>query len=128
MALISTRPLSLPSAGAFPLPVHLKLGELLSMIRIPMGSIAILLISLFESTPSRKRSFKRPRHPWSLVKEWPLEKYDREVAYEEIKTIMGQSLDDAGAKTFIKPNANSIAGWRAKQVSDFLLSIFWFMA
>ena len=127
MALISTRPLSLPSAGAFPLPVHLKLGELLSMIRIPMGSIAILLISLFESTPSRKRSFKRPRHPWSLVKEWPLEKYDREVAYEEIKRIMGQSLDDAGSKSCNRPNANSIAGWRVKQVSDFLLSILLLM-
>ena len=42
MALNSTRPLSLPSAGAFPLPVHLKLGELLITIRIPMVSIAIL--------------------------------------------------------------------------------------
>ena len=41
----------------------------------------------------------------------------REVAYEEIKTILMQSLDEAGAKKFIKPNANSIAGWRTKQVS-----------
>ncbi len=35
--------------------------------------------------------------PWSLVKEWPLDEYDREVAYEEIKTIMTQSLDEAGS-------------------------------
>ena len=83
--------------------------------------------SLFESTPSRKRGFKRPRLPWSLVKEWPLEKYDREVAYEEIKRIMGQSLDDAGSKSCNRPNANSIAGWRVKQVSDFLLSILLLM-
>ena len=54
---------------------------------------------------------------WSLVKEWSLDEYDREVAYEEIKTILTQSLDEAGSKTFIKPNANSIAGWRPKQVS-----------
>jgi hypothetical protein len=45
------------------------------------------------------------------------DEYDREVAYEEIKTILTQSLDEAGSKTFIKPNANSIASWRQKQVS-----------
>ena len=55
--------------------------------------------------------------PWSLVKEWSLDEYNREVAYEEIKTILTQSLDEAGSKTFIKPIANSIAGWRPKQVS-----------
>ena len=74
--------------------------------------------SLFDSPSTRKRGFKRPRQPWSLVKEWSLDEYDREVAYEEIKTIMSQSLDEAGSKIFIKPNANSIAGWRPKQVSD----------
>jgi hypothetical protein len=79
--------------------------------------------SLFESTPTRKRGFKRPRQPWSLVKEWSLEEYDREVAYEEIKTILTQSLDEAGAKIFIKPNANSIAGWRTKQVRYAFLSL-----
>jgi hypothetical protein len=63
--------------------------------------------SLFDSTTSRKRGFKRPRQPWSLVQEWDLEKNDREVVYEEIRTIMGQSLDEAGAKSFIKPNAIS---------------------
>ena len=73
--------------------------------------------SLFDSPSIRKRGFKRPRQPWSLVKEWSLDEYDREVAYEEIKTIMSQSLDEAGSKTFIKPNANSTAGWRPKQVS-----------
>ena len=73
--------------------------------------------SLFDSPSVRKRGFRRPRQAWSLVKEWSLDEYDREVAYEEIKTIMSQSLDDAGSKTFIKPNANSIAGWRTKQVS-----------
>jgi hypothetical protein len=75
--------------------------------------------SLFDVTPTRKRGFKRPRQPWSLVKEWNLEQYDMEVAYEEIQTILGQSLDEAGSKTYIKPNANAIAGWRAKQVSYF---------
>jgi hypothetical protein len=79
--------------------------------------------SLFDSTPTRKRGFKRPRLPWSLVKEWNLEEYDREVAYEEIKTILGHSLDEAGSKTYIKPNANAIAGWRAKQVSNFFHSL-----
>ena len=29
--------------------------------------------SLFDETPTRKRGFKRPRLPWSLVKEWNLE-------------------------------------------------------
>jgi hypothetical protein len=81
--------------------------------------------SLFDphSPSTRKRGFKRPRTPWSLVKEWALDEYDREVAYEEIKTIMAQSLDEAGTKIFIKPNANSIAGWRSKQVSYSFLSI-----
>jgi hypothetical protein len=73
---------------------------------------------LFDSTSTRKRCFKRPRQPWSLVKEWSLVDYDREVAYEEIKTIMTQCLDEAGSKIFIKPNSNSIAGWRTKQVSE----------
>ena len=73
--------------------------------------------SLFDPPSSRKRGFKRPRMPWSLVKEWSLVDYCREVVYEEIKTIMAQSLNDAGSKIFIKPNANSIAGWRPKQVS-----------
>jgi len=73
--------------------------------------------SLFDPPSSRKRGFKRPRMPWSLVKQWSLGDYDREDVYEEIKTIMAQSLNDAGSKIFIKPNANSIAGWRPKQVS-----------
>ena len=79
--------------------------------------------SLFGSPSTRKRGFKRPRQPWSLVNEWSLEEYDREVAYEEIKTILTQSLDEAGSKIFIKPNANSIAGWRAKQVRYAFLSL-----
>ena len=73
--------------------------------------------SLYDSTSNCKHVFKRQRQPWSIVKEWSLDEYDREVAYEEIKTILTQSLDEAGSKTFIKPNANSIAGWRPKQVS-----------
>jgi hypothetical protein len=80
--------------------------------------------SLFDETPTRKRGFKRPRLPWSLVKEWNLEEYDREVAYEEIQTILAHSLDAAGSKTYIKPNANAIAGWRAKQVSYLFHSFF----
>jgi hypothetical protein len=52
-------------------------------------------------------------------KQWSLAEYDREVAYEEIKAIVEQSLDDAGRKVFVKPtgNPNSITGWRRKQVS-----------
>jgi hypothetical protein len=83
--------------------------------------------SIFDATPSRKRGFKRPRKPWSLVKEWNLDEYDREVTYEEIKTIMAQSLDEAGEKSFIKPNSNAIAGWRAKQVSYFFLILFLYL-
>ena len=78
--------------------------------------------SLFDSPATRKRGFRRPRQPWSLVKEWSLDEYDKEVVYEEIKTVMTQSLDDAGKKIFIKPNVNSIAGWRPKQVSYSFLS------
>ncbi len=81
--------------------------------------------SLFDETPTRKRGFKRPRLPWSLVKEWNLEEYDRKVAYAEIETILAHSLDEAGSKTYIKPNANAIAGWRAKQVRYFCHSLFY---
>ena len=42
--------------------------------------------SLFDPPSTRKRGFKRPRMPWSLVKEWSLVDYDREVVYEEIKS------------------------------------------
>jgi hypothetical protein len=81
--------------------------------------------SLFESTPTRKRGFFRPRLPWSLVQEWDLGKNDRGAVYEEIRNIMGLSLDEAGSKSFIKPNANAIFGWRSKQVSCFFpASIF----
>jgi hypothetical protein len=75
--------------------------------------------SLFESTPIRKRGYLRPRLPWSFVQEWDLEKNEWEAVYEEIRIILRQSLDEAGAKSFIKPNANVIAGWRSKQVSCF---------
>jgi hypothetical protein len=44
--------------------------------------------SLFDSIPSRKRGFKRPRQPWSLVKQWKLDQYDREV---------GRNQDNYGA-------------------------------
>jgi hypothetical protein len=40
---------------------------------------------------------------------------------------MGHSLDEAGSKSYIKPNANSIAGWRVKQVSCFFLFIITFV-
>ncbi len=36
--------------------------------------------SLYDSPSTSKRGFKRPRMPWSLVKEWSLDEYDREVA------------------------------------------------
>ncbi len=71
----------------------------------------------FDSPPSCKRGFRRPRKPWSLVKEWSLDESDREVAYEEIKAIMEQSLEDAGPKVFVKSNPNTIAGFCQKQVS-----------
>ena len=115
--LISTRPLSrcLPSVS----PVEIR------KVYVPVyDSDDVDRDSLFDPPSTRKRGFKRPRYPWSLVKEWCLVEYDREVAYEEIKTIMTQSLDEAGSKIFIKPNANSIAGWRPKQVSRSFLSIF----
>ncbi len=71
---------------------------------------------LFDSPPSRKRGFRRPRKQWSPVKEWSLQEYDREVAYEEIKAILEQSLEDAGPKVFVKSNPKAIAGFRQKQV------------
>ena len=45
--------------------------------------------SLFDpqSPSTRKRGFKRPRTPWSLVKEWALDEYDREVAYEKSRQL-----------------------------------------
>jgi hypothetical protein len=76
---------------------------------------------LLDSTATNKHGFKRLLLAWSLVKEWKLDQYDREVAYEKIKTITAQSWEEAGAKTFIKPNANSIAGWQVTQVSCFFL-------
>ena len=79
--------------------------------------------SLFDFQSSHKRGFKRPRLPWCLVKEWDLHEYDQEVAYEEIRIIMEQSLIDAGSKVFMRPNSNSIAGWRPKQVIYALFSI-----
>jgi hypothetical protein len=72
--------------------------------------------SLLGSPLSYKRGFKRPRLPWCPVQEWDLDECDQEFAYEEIRTIMEQPLIDAGSKVFIKPNSNSIAGWRSKQV------------
>ena len=71
---------------------------------------------MFDSPPSRKGGFRRPRKPWALVKEWSLVEYDRAVVYEEIKAIMEQSLDDVCPKGFVKPNPNSIAGFCQKQV------------
>ena len=72
--------------------------------------------SLFDSQSSHKRGFKRPRLPWCLVKEWDLDDCEQELAYEEIRRIMEQSLIDAGSKVFMRPNSNSIGGWRPKQV------------
>jgi hypothetical protein len=82
--------------------------------------------SLFDSPSSHKCGFKRPRQAWSFVKDWALDDYDREVVYEKIKSILTQSLDIAGSKIFIKPNANSIAGWQPKQAHYYFLSIFLF--
>ena len=72
--------------------------------------------SLIGSSLSHKRGFKRPRLTWCSVKEWDLDDCHKEFAYEEIRTIMEQSLIDAGSKVFIRPNSNAIAGWRSKQV------------
>ena len=73
---------------------------------------------LFASRP-RKRGFKRPRQPWSLVKEWPLSDYGREIVFEEINAICEQSLDDAGGKAYADHNPRSIGGFRLKQVSEY---------
>jgi hypothetical protein len=89
-------------------------------------SDGIVRDSLVGSPQSHKRGFKRPRLPWCIVKEWDLDEHDKEFAYEEIKTIMEQSLIDAGSKVFIRPNSNSIAGWRPKQVSYAFLCILLF--
>ena len=75
---------------------------------------------LFAPRP-RKRGFKRPRQPWSLVKEWPLSEYGREIVYEEIKAICEQSLEDAGGKAYADKNSRSIGGFRLKQVSEYYL-------
>jgi hypothetical protein len=77
---------------------------------------------LFDSSSSRKRGFKRPRQPWSLIKEWSLVDYEREVAYDEIKTIMTQSLDEAGSKILSTPIRIPLPdGERSRQViSSFL--------
>jgi hypothetical protein len=72
--------------------------------------------SLIGSSLSHKRGFKRPRLTWCSVKEWDLDDCDKVFAYEEIRTIMEQSLIDARSKVFIRPNSNSLAGWRPKQV------------
>ena len=89
----STPPPSRPNASDF-LPV------LLENSRIVVGesdSDGIERDDLFAPRP-RKRGFKRPRQPWSLVKEWPLSDYGREIVYAEIKAICEQSLEDAGGK------------------------------
>jgi hypothetical protein len=78
--------------------------------------------SLFDSPPSRKRCFRRPRKPWSLVREWSLMQYDKEVIYEQIKAIVELSLDDAGSKNIARLNPSSIARWRRKQQSILNLS------
>ncbi len=55
------------------------------LIRILMVLIAILysftVIYPRFLVPASPR--EGPRQAWSLVKEWPLDKYDREVAYEK---------------------------------------------
>ena len=79
--------------------------------------------SLLGSPHSYKRGFKRPRLPWCPVQQWDLHECDQEFAYEEIRAIMEQSLIDAGSKVFIKPNSNSIAGWRSKQVMNIFFCI-----
>jgi hypothetical protein len=75
---------------------------------------------LFESPPSRKRGFRRPRNTWSLVQEWSLEPNERKDIDEEIENILKQSLADSEAKGYIKPNPNSIAGFRQKRVQSII--------
>jgi hypothetical protein len=43
---------------------------------------------IFDSTPTRKRGFKRPRKPGSLVWEWNLDHFDREVAYLPVAYLL----------------------------------------
>jgi hypothetical protein len=54
----------------------LKIGKLMFLILILM-----VLITILYSNPcsTGKRGFKRPRMPWSLVNEWPLDGYDMEL-------------------------------------------------
>jgi hypothetical protein len=78
--------------------------------------------SLFDFTPTHKRGFKRPRQAWSLVKEWKLEEYDREVAYEEIAKKPRRAMlflvhlkIDADAISnfeFLRPRSSS--GWKRR--------------
>jgi hypothetical protein len=97
--------LSLPSPGAFLQSVQLKGGKFLFLIRILMVLIAILypITVIYPSflVPASPR--KGPRQAWSLFKEWPLDKYERQVAYEEIRTILTQSLDERIQKHLSSP-------------------------
>ncbi len=63
-----------------------------------LNSDGVECYSLFDSPSTRKRGFKRPRQPWSLVKKWALDEYDWKVAYQEIETTLAQYLDEAGCR------------------------------
>ena len=82
---------------------------------------------LFDSSPpSRKRGFKRPRMPWSLVAEWSTSDYgSKEDIDKEIVGIMQQSMIDAKVSAYLKPNPNAIAGFRQKQVLCFTVPFVW---
>ncbi len=100
MSLSFTRQLRYPSTGAF------LQSERREVVVVESESDSYARDSLFDSTHSRKRGFRRPRKPWALVKEW-LQGYAREVVYEEIKAILELSLEDAGPKVFVKFNPNA---------------------
>ncbi len=108
-ALISTRPLSLPSASAFLQSVHTKIGKSLFL-----NPILMVLITILYSIPPKPASAVSSccSSLGCLSKNGPLMNTTGRFVHEEIKTILTQSLDTAGSKIFIKPNSNSIAGWR----------------
>ncbi len=78
--------------------------------------------SLFDFTPTHKRGFKRPRQAWSLVKEWKLEEYDREVEYEEIARnprralllLVHLRIDADAMSNFVFLRPRSLSGWKLR--------------
>ena len=84
----TTRPLSLPSVDVFPHLVRQR--EKVSPLFLLGNRNPMVLSAMIYSIPPQHANAvsSARRQPWSLVKEWSLDEYDSEVAYEEIKTIL----------------------------------------